>query len=144
MQASAQQIVDSYTPFFAQTNAGGSYFGKGLVALAVSGNQPQATRDWIDLMVKQVPTSTGHYGESFRFDGVGHYTNVVCIPHLWEATLTYLSLMAAYSLRSVPRPELATASAPADCGCRVGGASRSNPVALLLLMSFVAGAGQKR
>jgi hypothetical protein len=124
MARAAAQIVEAYTPFFDQTNGGGSYFGKGLVALALfdpPGSDGAArTRRWIDRMVKDVPTPTGHYGESFVFSG-GTYTNVVSIPHLWEATLTYLALMAAYSPETFARAELAPATAPADCGCRVGG-----------------------
>jgi hypothetical protein len=145
MQHSAQQIGDSYMPFFTQSNAGGSYFGKGLVALAYAGVEPQRTRDWLDLMVKQVPTATGHYGESFRYDGNGQYTNVVSIPHLWEATLTYLALMAVYSPDKFARNELATADAPPDCGCRVGGRSASPSSAwLLLLLVFRIGSPWRR
>jgi hypothetical protein len=136
MTKAAQQIIDSYTPFFEQSNAGGSYYGKGLVALAFAGVEPQRTQQWLDLLVKQVPTPTGHYGESYRYDGNGHYTNVVSIPHLWEGTLTYLALMAVYSPQQFARPELASADAPPDCGCRVGG--RAQPTPAWLLIVFVA------
>src|SRR5581483_3146665 len=113
MKQAAAQVAANYSPFFNQSNMGGSYYGKGLVALALYNNAVGDTGgaalndQWIDLMVKQVPTSTGHYGESFVYNGPGQYTDVVCIPHLWEATLTYLSLMAAYSPNDFARPELA-------------------------------------
>jgi MYXO-CTERM domain-containing protein len=136
MQAAAQQVVDSYSPFFNQTNLGGSYYGKGLVALALAG-RPEVN-GWIDLMVNSVPTSTGHYGESFEYNGNGQYTNVVSIPHLWEATLTYLALMAAYSPDAFARPELAAATAPPDCGCRMGGRSASPPIWILLIVMALA------
>jgi MYXO-CTERM domain-containing protein len=142
MKLAAQQIVDSYTPFFTQSNAGGSYFGKGLVALALAG-RPEAN-GWIDLMVNQVPTSTGHYGESFRYDGNGMYTNVVSIPHLWEGTLTYLALMAAYSPDKFSKPELASAAAPADCGCHVGGAPAGSPLLLLAIVIAVSALRRRR
>src|SRR5205807_1520314 len=69
----------------------------------------QATVDgWIDRMVKDVPTpGTGHYGESFVSKN-GKFTDVVAIPHLWEATLTYLALMASDPSSEFARPELAT------------------------------------
>jgi MYXO-CTERM domain-containing protein len=138
---SAKQVVDSYTPFFTAANAGGSYYGKGLVALArydsEIGDATALARDqmWIDRMVKLVPTSTGHYGESFIYDGQDHYTNVVSIPHLWEASLTYLALMAAYSPGQFERPEIAPLDESSGCGCSVGARPRRSlaPLALIAL-----------
>jgi hypothetical protein len=162
MGLAAGQVVDNYSPFFNQTNMGGSYYGKGLVALALySGptanggigdmNAANKNNQWIDLMVKQVPTPTGHYGESFAWDGT-KYTDVVCIPHLWEATLTYLALMAAYSPSQFSRGDLATTDVPpAGCSCEVGAhATRTTPLAplgALALLTFLvwrAGCGRAR
>jgi MYXO-CTERM domain-containing protein len=89
-------------------------------------------------MVKQVPTpGTGLYGESFVYNADGTYTDVTSIPHLWEATLTYLALVAAYSPEAFTKPELATLDVPVSPdvvmhppGCAVAPRAPSVPAAL--------------
>jgi hypothetical protein len=143
----AQQIVQNYTPFFNQTDAGGAYFGKGLVALALyygptaDGGIGDAAGEamiqtWIDLMVKEVATTgTGHYGESFEYNGGTSYTDVVCIPHIWEGTLTYLSLMAAYSPDTFAPPDIGTLDVPApSSGCRTEPGTPVGPAAIAILV----------
>lgn len=145
MVLAAAQIETDYAPFFSQSNAGGSYYGKGLIGLALlHGENHDAagtarTRDWLDLLVKQVPTrTTGHYGETFLYDGNGAYTDVVSIPHLWEATLTYLALVASYSPEKFSKPDIATLDVPPGCGCTVGARPKGAwPTAALALLLIV-------
>jgi hypothetical protein len=142
MGLAAAQIVLNYTPFFTQSNGGGAYFGKGLVALAryydgVGDAAGLSTvKEWIDVMVKRVPTSTGLYGESFVYNGNGTYTDVVSIPHLWEASLTYLALMAAYSPADFARPELATLTVP-PAGCTVAARGTPSPLPIVALLALI-------
>jgi hypothetical protein len=152
MAASARQIAGDYGPFFARQTGGGSYYGKGLVALArfdqASGDAAGAAQvaSWLDVMVKQVPTpGTGHYGESF-VDASGTFTNVTAIPHLWEATLTYLALMAVYSPDEfAPAPLADDAAPPAGCGCALGDRRPRLPaVALLLSLLLLASRRTRR
>jgi hypothetical protein len=151
MGLAATQIVSNYTPFFTQMNGGGAYYGKGLVALAryydgVGDTAGLSTvNDWIDLMIKKVPTSTGLYGESFVYNGNGTYTDVVSIPHLWEATLTYLALMAAYSPAEFARPELATLTVPpAGCSTSASTSASASTSGFLLLLVGIIGRARKR
>jgi hypothetical protein len=138
----AKQVADDFAPFFEMKDRSGSYFGKGLASLvryydAVGDAEGAArVRRWIDYLVKVVPTNTGHYGESFAYNGDGTYTNVVSIPHLWEGTLTYLSLMAAYGGDKFTRPELTTLDVPAD-GCAMGGRPSLSFPALAFILVFV-------
>ncbi len=155
MALAARQLENDYDPFFAMQQKGGAYFGKGLVPLALrygpasaklaGGGLDDAAREakirgWIDLLVKKIPTGTGHYGESFGLNSDGSYTDYVSVPHLWEATLTYLALMASYSPDKFARPELATLDVPAagGCGCELGAARRADPYCIAILLCCIA------
>lgn len=163
MQQTAAALKDKLQPFFAQQNAGGAYHAKGTLALALHYSDPAINdqqglvkvREWIDLLVKQLPTpGTGHYGEAYLYtdldnDGKKEYDNRVSIPHVWEATLVYLSLMAAYSPQSMRPAHLAPLEAPADeggCSCTTS-AGRSGSVSifpLMLLLGLLFGTGRRR
>lgn len=82
-----------------------AYIVKAVLALAQSGwdtGDPDFNLEWaIDVLLKEVPTSTRHYGEGFftvDIDGDGRleFSNRVAIPHLWEASLAYLTAMAYF------------------------------------------------
>ncbi len=82
---------------------GGSYLNKVTLAaaLVLAGTDSFAqVEEALDHLVHDLPTSgTLHYGEVFLFrDGI--YEQRVANPHLWAASLTYLTAMAA------TRPEL--------------------------------------
>jgi hypothetical protein len=152
----AKQLEGDYDPFFAMQQSAGSYFGKGLVPLALRYGPASAAlaggglddaagemkiRGWIDEMVKKVPTDTGLYGESFGRNSDGTYTDYVSIPHLWEGSLTYLALMASYSPDKFARPDIATLDVPAmsGCGCAIGAAPpRSSPCCIAAIMGAFA------
>ncbi|MEK6608536.1 MAG: hypothetical protein AABZ30_12825 [Myxococcota bacterium] len=125
MAETAARLADEVRPFFARQTEGGAYHAKVTLALAVYAQEVgdaallEEVRGWIDVLVKDLATPMGHFGESYvdldtDGDGVGDtFDNRVAIPHLWEGALVYLSLMAAYGdAGTLVRPELAELSAP--------------------------------
>ncbi len=107
IQNTAETLYNSTVPALYQWNDGGSYHGKNTLALArLWIDDPQRIDDAADLIHKlavDVPTEgTRHVGEVFlnvdtNGDGTLEYDNRTAVPHLWTATLTYLSLMARYN-----------------------------------------------
>ena len=105
------------------------YIAKAVLALAHHGwdtGDPDFNLGWaIDVFLKDVPTPTRHYGEAFLttdIDGDGQleFSNRVAIPHLWEASLAYLSAMAYFGA-SEPDGKTQTED-NGSCGCsQVGG-----------------------
>ncbi len=107
MQNTASTLYAWTVPPLYQQNDGGSYHGKNTLALArIWINDPARLEDAADLihiLAAEVPTpGTRHVGEVFMNldtdgDGALEYDNRTAVPHLWTATLTYLSLMARYN-----------------------------------------------
>ncbi len=106
MAGTADYLYDITRPALYQETEGGSYFGKNTLALARFRRGDPGLEDVADLVHKlavDVPTpGTRHVGEVFMnvdTDGDGdlEYDNRTAVPHLWTATLTYLSLMAVYN-----------------------------------------------
>jgi hypothetical protein len=134
MQQTADVVRGRLEPFFTKAEAGGAYHAKGTLALAMHYSSAEVddpagretVRRWIDVLVKEVPTpGTSHFGEAYIHtdvdgDGKQEYANRVSIPHVWEASLVYLSLMAAYSPARLRPPHLAEIEEPEE-GCRVNG-----------------------
>jgi len=82
-----------------------AYVAKAVLALAYLGwdtGDPDFNLGWaVEVLLKEVPTPLGHYGEGFVTvdldnDGELEFSNRVAIPHLWEASLAYLSAMAYF------------------------------------------------
>ncbi|MBI3185703.1 MAG: hypothetical protein HYZ28_26490 [Myxococcales bacterium] len=79
----------------------------------------------IESLLREVPTETWHYGEVFSTadldgDGNAEFDNRVAMPHVWEATINYLSAMQFYGER---KP---------GCGCGAGGGPLLAGAALVL------------
>lgn len=143
----AGQIAGVMRPFFEKRDGGGQYHAKSTTALAWFYSQQgdaaglATVKTWTDLLLKEVALPTGHLGEVYVHedldgDGDKEYQNRVGVPHLWEATLVYLSLMAARDAAAFERPELAELDPPApdeeSCGCG-GGADVVWPALLALI-----------
>lgn len=141
MRETAALLRERQRPFFEQKNAGGAYQAKGTLSLAMHDSDPgvndaaglAVTRKWLDLLVGKVPTpGTGHYGEVVLYtdldgDGVKEYDNRTAVPHVWEGTLVYLSLMAAYDAKLLRPDHIAPLTEPEATGCRVRPAAGPGP-----------------
>lgn len=135
MKQTAESVVADFGAFFAKKTAGGAYHAKATLALAMHYTDHRVRdsagleriKRWIDLLVKELPTEgTYHFGEAYLYadldkDGVKRFHNRVAIPHVWEATLVYLSLMAAYSPKRM-RPAHIAQLEPDASGCSAAGA----------------------
>ena len=85
---------------------GFAYLSEKLFALALADRNNQEKLDevkaWMDFLLQELPTKdTGHLGEvalvgDFNLDGEKEFVNVTSIPHVWEATVLSLALIAAY------------------------------------------------
>jgi hypothetical protein len=95
-----------------------------------NGEGIETVRKWLDLLVKEVAIpGTDHFGEAYVYedldgDGEKEHENRVAIPHVWEAALIYLSLMAAYDPELLQPPHLAEVEPAADGCCRIGAADQ--------------------
>lgn len=155
MSQTAAEVRRQLESFFTKKNNGGAYHAKGLLALAMhyssagvnDGEGLETVRQWIDLLVKEVATpGTDHFGEAYVYedldgDGDKEHGNRVSIPHVWEAALIYLALMAAYDPELLRPPHLAEVAPAADGCCRVGssgqGINVSAGAGCLLLLVLV-------
>jgi len=149
MRETAAEVQRQLEPFFDKQNNGGAYHAKGTLALAMHAHDVDdpATLDrvrrWIDTLVKEVAIpGTDHFGEAYVYedldgDGDREYENRVAIPHVWEAALVYLSLMAAYSPERLQPEALAEVEPAAGGCCRVGGPNDTPAAGGLVLLLFL-------
>jgi hypothetical protein len=150
MRETAAEVRGRLEPFFTKVEPGGGYHAKGTLALAMHYSSAEVddvaglerVRGWVDVLVKEVATSgTDHFGETYIYtdtdgDGQKEYANRVSIPHVWEATLVYLSLMAAYGPESLRPPHLAELEEQ-EGGCQAAGGPTGG-VGLLVLALLLA------
>jgi len=127
-----------------------AYDAKATLALAYvlrDPSDPRRDRLWkvIEVLAKDLPTPTQHIGEAYGPEPDGSWTNYVSIPHLWEATLVYLSIMAFESPEILDLPEdfvlppQSQGGNGGGSGCEIGGtgAQRSRADFWILLILAV-------
>ncbi|UCD85058.1 MAG: hypothetical protein JSU92_02400 [Deltaproteobacteria bacterium] len=109
------------------------YQGKTTLALARiwkdDSEKLNTVKDALDILAKEVPTKGArHMGEVSvirEYDGslLSEFSNRVAVPHIWEASLVYLSLMAVYNPEDFDRVEERTVTISWEdngedgCGC---------------------------
>lgn len=126
----AARLFDNAASVLRKETRGGSYVAKSILSLARAGwDTGERGNDlaWaIDVLAKEVAApGTGHYGEGYIIADIDgdvdlEFDNRAAIPHLWEATLFYLSAMAYYGS---DRQETGCG----DCGCSIAQTERSLP-----------------
>jgi GH15 family glucan-1,4-alpha-glucosidase len=105
---------------------GSSYDAKATLTLArlwTSAADRARLKGPLDVLLKDVPSPLGNYGEVYVDAPGGAWENRVAPPHLWEGALNYLAAVAFYGKR-----------APSGCGCSEGGGWSA---ALGLLLVFL-------
>ncbi len=115
MLSQADYTSASMWPHLNKETDGVVYLGKTTLALARIWKDDTAklntVKEALDILAKEVPTrGTRHMGEVSvirEYDGslLPEFSNRVAVPHIWEASLTYLSLMAAYNPEDFDRIE---------------------------------------
>ncbi len=102
---------------------GSSYDAKNTDALAVvlRGDPARLARlrPIVGALLDQLPTATGHYGEAYlTLDGGSGpvFENVTAIPHVWEASINYLSALFFYGAKP-PVPPPPPPPPAKGCGC---------------------------
>lgn len=113
---------------------GSSYDSKTTLALARIGwdtGDPEANLDWaLRTLAAELPSpGARHLGEVYLagdFDGDGEteWAQRTALPHLWNQSLLYLSLLAKYG--AAP-PEAAGGGSGGGCGCTTVGAGGASP-----------------
>jgi len=102
-----------------------AYIAKAVLGLAKAGwdsGDPHHDLGWaVEVLLKEVPTPLGHYGEAFLtvdLDGDGSldFSNRAAIPHLWEASLAYLAAMEHFGA-SEPAEDFPGDQTIHSCGC---------------------------
>ena len=105
MTALGDQLFSEIEPILKKETEGGSYVAKVTLALARlwAGDRKKLSRlDWANgVILNEIPTRmTRHYGESYvtvkGSDGKPYFDDRVSIPHVWEASLAYLSALKLY------------------------------------------------
>lgn len=144
-------ILSKITPDLTYQTPLFSYDGKSTVALALLyRNDPQdlAVLDpLIYSLLHNVPTrDTQHMGESYVVmldtSGNPYYDDRVAQPHVWEQTLSYLTVMARYNPQdfyppvNLAGPESCPSSAGCSCSTSPGGGS-GDAVFLILAGVFL-------
>jgi len=135
LDSQCRYLFETMVPTLTKEAQGSSYAPKVTLALAKRGwdtGEPGRDLDWaIRIFNRELPArETRHYGEGvviadFDGDGTKEYDNRVAIPHLWEATLNYLSAVAYYGAREPEQAgEEAGPRAGDHCGCSVLGMGR--------------------
>ena len=138
LDSQSRYLFETMVPTLTKEAEGSAYAPKVTLALAKRGwdtGEPGRDLDWaIRIFNRDLPAQdTRHYGEGVIIadidgDGVKDYDNRVAIPHLWEATLNYLSAAAFYGTREPEQTGEEEALEHGDhCGCSVvgGGGHRS-------------------
>jgi len=106
IQAQAEYLLSSVEPFLLKETQGAAYASEKLVACALAFQNRvemlDRVRRCLSIMAHEVPTpGTGHFGEVALVRDFGRgekfFQNRTSIPHLWEGTLFYLALAAAYN-----------------------------------------------
>ncbi len=106
IQSQAEHLLSSVEPFFMKETQGAAYASEKLVACALAFQKRQEmlerVKRCISIMAHEVCTpGTGHFGEVVLVGefvpGEKVFQNRTSIPHLWEGTLFYLALSAAYN-----------------------------------------------
>lgn len=106
IQNQAQYLASLVEPFIEKETQGFAYASELLLACAVAWRNNKEKLAWVKealrVMTEEVPTpGTGHFGEvaligDFAGTGQKTYQNRTSIPHLWEGTVLFLALVAAY------------------------------------------------
>jgi len=133
LDSQSRYLFETMVPTLTKEAQGSSYAPKVTLALAKRGwdtGEPGRDLDWaIRIFNRDLPTTdTRHYGEGVVIadidgDGTKDYDNRVAIPHLWEATLNFLSAAAFYGTREPEGAGEEEALEHGDhCGCSVVGA----------------------
>ena len=146
-------LASTIAPDLTYQTTGTIYNGKATLALAVlyQGNQQgQAVLDpLIYDLLHNVPThDTQHMGEvavtMLDANGNPYFQNEVAIPHVWEQTLSYLTVMARYNPQDFNPPHALDnpESCPSSSGCacdthRDGGGHIPDVLFLILLIPAV-------
>lgn len=120
---------------------GFGYISKGLLAVAMVEREEYLSKlkELTEILIKEVPTPlTMHMGEVAVVRD-GKFVNRVAIPHIWEASLSYLLAMAVYR-PEVFSPLFVKIEREKGCGCSHS-SSGSFPLVvsafLLLLRSYM-------
>lgn len=141
-------LINTITPDLTYQTSGTIYNGKATLALALlyqGDPQGQALLDpLIYDLLHNVPTSdTQHMGEvdvtMFDAHGKPYFQNEVAIPHVWEQTLSYLTVMARYNPKDFYPPLTLNApeSCPSSSGCSCSTRGSGSPADLIFLILLV-------
>ena len=148
MLAEGQYLVGAITPDLTYQTFGTIYNGKATLALAALYQGDPQGQTSIDPLIydllHNVPTrDTQHMGEvavtMFDANGQPYFQNEVAIPHVWEQTLSYLTVMARYNPGDFNPPYQLDSSetCPSSSGCSCdthGGGSPADALFLLFLV----------
>ena len=108
------QLFSEIEPTLKKETEGGFYLAKVTLALAYlwAGDQEKLTRlAWANgVLLNEIPTRmTRHYGEGYVTvkgpDGKSYFDNRISVPHVWNASLAYLSALALYENYVPPAAE---------------------------------------
>ncbi|MBI2058800.1 MAG: hypothetical protein HYT87_03435 [Nitrospirae bacterium] len=144
MRSHSDYVFNEMLPFF-QKKGDGAYLGKATAALALlwkdDAERGAKLEPVIRTLLTEVPTpDTEHYGEVFvvrDVDGNGSldYEMHVAQPHVWEATLSYLTAAFFYGL--VPGKPQGHAESTSSCACQSIGTGARLSLPGLLPYSFI-------
>ncbi len=145
----ADVLLDGLTALATGETAGSAYDAKETDALAVVLRGDPARLGRLDsivtVLLDDVPTATGHYGEAYvTIDGgvtPPVFEDVTAIPHVWEASINYLSAILLYG------PQPPAAASPEETvperGCGGCAAPGAAPLGALLLSSMLLRRGRR-
>ncbi len=149
MQDQSNYLLGQITPALTYQVPVISYIGKATVALAAMFQNNASGINLLDPLIYDllynVPTQdTGQMGEvavvmTNTTTGKEYYNDRVAIPHVWEATLSYLTLMARYNPQDFYPPYLPDGpeTCPSSAGCSCNTTGRVSVYDLLFLVILI-------
>lgn len=97
-------------------------------------------KEALDILVKEVPTRyTDHYGEVYpiaEIEGAKQFRNQTSIPHIWAASLAYLTAMTVYGGAKPKQCEKDLAAGGCSCSL-MGRVEKSYPFWLSSIIYFI-------
>ncbi|MGC8756093.1 MAG: hypothetical protein ACP5QW_06195 [bacterium] len=149
MQNQSSYLLQQITPALTYQIPVIFYIGKTTLALATMFQNDTAELNLLDPLIHDLlynlPTQdTQHMGEvavvMYDANGNPYYQNEVAIPHVWEQSLSYLTLMARYNPQDFEPPYMLEnpESCPSSSGCACStDNNRSDLISLILSVIIV-------